>query len=95
LDEAERGIAIPSSLGFAQMLFPITDSFGMSAAIVMQIHSLEKGKYANHLQFGTICKFRLAVSNIYHASVDSHCSVVMAKDMSFILIPRLRPCNGR
>lgn len=92
LDEAKRGIAIASSLGFSQSLFrplgpfPITDSFGMSAAIVMQLRSLEKGKYANHLQFDTIRKFRSAVSNIYHASVEGQKAVVMAKDTRKLVV---------
>jgi hypothetical protein len=58
----------------------------MSAAIIMQLCSLEKGKYTDHLQFETITKFHSAVSNIYHALVEGQKAVVMAKDTQKLVI---------
>jgi hypothetical protein len=60
--------------------FPLEDTFGMGAALVMLERSLKPGKYASHLQFGTVQKFRSAFSNAYHASVEGHQAMVMAKE---------------
>jgi hypothetical protein len=60
--------------------FPLKDSFGMGAAIVILQVSLNPGKHDTTVQFGTIRKFRSAFSNAYHASVEGQEAVVMAKD---------------
>jgi hypothetical protein len=60
--------------------FPLDDSFGMAAAIVILQISLNPGKCNNHVQCGTIQKFRSAYSNVYHASIQGLNSMVMAKD---------------
>jgi hypothetical protein len=84
--EAKSGIAIATQLGFADKLFsprgpfPAVDVDGMAAAIVMVQRSLAKGKYSDTVQFETVRKFRAAVSNIYHSSVEGQGAMVMAKD---------------
>jgi hypothetical protein len=86
LDEALRGLNIASQLGFAHSLFhprgpfPLADTFGMGAAIVIVQRSLSKGRYGPNVQYETIRKFRSAASNIYHSSVVEQDSVVMAQD---------------
>ncbi len=61
--------------------FPLEDTFGMAAAIVILQVSLNPGKYDKHVQFGTIRKFRSAFSNAYHASAEGQDAMVMAKDV--------------
>jgi hypothetical protein len=86
LSECRRGSDIAASLGFKNKLFqplgpfPLEDTFGMSAAIVILQVSLNPGKYDKHVQFGTIRKFRSAFSNAYHASAEGQEAMVMAKD---------------
>jgi hypothetical protein len=86
LSECRRGSDIAASLGFKHKLFqpmgpfPLQDTFGMSAAIVILQNSLNPGKYDKHVQFGTIRKFRSAFSNAYHASAQGQDAMVMAKD---------------
>jgi hypothetical protein len=87
LSECRRGSDIASSLGFKHKLFqpmgpfPLEDTFGMAAAIVILQVSLNPGKYDKHVQFGTIRKFRSAFSNAYHASAEGQDAMVMAKDV--------------
>ena len=86
LDEAKRGLSIASQLGFAHSLFPsrgpfpLEDSFGIGAAVVIVQRSLAKGKYSTNVQYETIRKFRAAASNIYNSSVKGQGAMVMAKD---------------
>jgi hypothetical protein len=86
LTEAVRGLRIASELGFAHALFqprgpfPVEDSMGMAAAIVIVQRSLARGRYGPTVQYKTIRKFRAAASNIYHSSVIGQDSVVMAQD---------------
>ncbi len=61
LDEAKRGLAIASSLGFAHTLFnprgpfPVADTMGMGMAIVMLQRSLNPGKYVKgNVQYETV-----------------------------------------
>lgn len=81
-----QGARIATSLGFREKLFkpmgpfPIDDTFGMGAAIVMLQQSLQPGKYDKTIQFGTVRKFRSAFSNVYHASSEGQQAMVMAKD---------------
>jgi len=73
---ARQGVNMATALGFQDQLFrpmgpfPLEDSFGMAAAIVMLQQSLKPGKYAKTVQFGTARKFRSCFSNIYQATVD-------------------------
>jgi hypothetical protein len=86
LVECKRGLDIAVTLGFKNKLFaptgpyPVEDSFGVGAAIVILQVSLNPGKYDKNVQFGTIRKFRSAFSNVYHASVQGQAAMVMAKD---------------
>jgi len=86
LTEALRGLTIASQLGFAHALFqprgpfPVEDTMGMAAAIIIVQRSLAKGRYSANVQYETIRKFRAAASNIYHSSVVGQDSVVMAQD---------------
>jgi hypothetical protein len=81
-----QGASIAASLGFKDKLFqpmgpfPLDDSFGMAAAIVMLQSSLRPGQNDKFVQFGTVQKFRSSFSNIYHASVQGLQATVMAKD---------------
>jgi hypothetical protein len=60
LTECRRGARIAASLGFKSKLFrpmgpfPVDDTFGMSAAIVILQLSLNPGKHDKNVQFGTI-----------------------------------------
>jgi len=86
LDETLRGLNIASHLGFAHSLFhprgpfPLTDTFGLGAAIIIVQRSLSKGRYGPTAQYETIRKFRSEASNNYHSSVVGQDSVVMAQD---------------
>ncbi len=86
LQEARTGLALSTQLGFAHKLFgprgpfPAQDVDGMAAAIVMVQRSLAKGRYGATVQFETVRKFRAAVSNIYHSSIEGQGAMVMAKD---------------
>jgi hypothetical protein len=86
LMECRRGLNVAASLGFKSKLyrplgpFPLEDSFGMCAAIVILQVSLNPGKYNRHVQFGTVREFRSAFSNVYHASKEGLDAMVMAKD---------------
>ncbi len=86
LDEAKRGIAIASALGFAHSLFgprgpfPPADTMGMGVAVVMLQRSLDRGRYAKNVQYETIRKFRSAASNIYNSSLEGQGAMVMTKD---------------
>ncbi len=81
-----HGARIAKSLGFGDQLyrpmgpFPLEDTFGMGAALVMLQMSLQPGRYDKHVQFGTVQKFRSAYSNVYHASVEGLGATVLAKD---------------
>ncbi len=92
LTECRRGLNIATSMGFGDRLFkpmgpfPLNDSFGMAAAIVILQLSLNPGKYDKNVQFGTIRKFRSAYSNVYHASVQGSNSMVMAKDTKKLMV---------
>jgi hypothetical protein len=86
LEEAKKGLAIATALGFSHSLFrprgpfPVIDNMGMGVAVLMLQCSLHKGKYNHTLQYETVCKFRAAASNIYHSLVDGQGATVMAKD---------------
>lgn len=86
--ELRRGANIALSLGIKSHKlfkpmgpFPLEDSFGMAAAIVMLELSRNKGKNAEKVQFNTIRKFRAAFSNAYQASASAGTEgMVMAKE---------------
>ncbi len=94
LSECRRGSNIAASLGFKHKLFrpmgpfPLDDTFGMSAAIVILQVSLNPGKYDKNVQFGTIRKFRSAFSNVYHASAEAQDAMVMAKDTKKLTVTK-------
>lgn len=94
LTECRRGSDIAASLGFKHKLFlpmgpfPLEDTFGMAAAIVILQVSLNPGKYDKHVQFGTIRKFRSAFSNAYHSSAEGQNAMVMAKDTRKLMVTK-------
>lgn len=82
----QQGGRIAASLGFKNKLFkpmgpfPVCDSCGMGAAVVMLQQSLRPGKNDKTIQFASVRKFRSAFSNVYHASAEGQQAMVMAKD---------------
>jgi len=92
LREARRGLRIASSLGFRSKLFtplgpyPLEDSFGMRAAVVMLEVSLNPGINDDTVQYGTVRKFRSAFSNIHKASKEGQQGSVMMKDTNKMFI---------
>jgi hypothetical protein len=50
--------------------FPLMDKYGMQAALALLHRSLDPGRYANHVQFGTFRKVRSTITNIIQAGVD-------------------------
>ncbi len=85
LNICRQGVAIASSLGFGGKLFrpmgpfPLGDTFGMGAAVVMLQQSLQPGRNAQHVQFGTVRKFRSAFSNVCQVSAEGQQAMLMAK----------------
>jgi hypothetical protein len=81
-----QGGKIAMALGFKDKLFrplgpfPLDDTFGMGAAVVMLQQSLQPGKNDKTIQFATVRKFWSAFSNAYHASAEGQQAMVMAKD---------------
>jgi hypothetical protein len=49
--------------------FPLVDECGMKAAIAMLDRSLDPGRYADHVQYGTFRKVRSTITNIIQAGV--------------------------
>jgi hypothetical protein len=49
--------------------FPLEDECGMKAAIAMSDRSLDPGRYADHVQYGTFRKVRSTITNIIQAGV--------------------------
>jgi hypothetical protein len=88
LREARRGLRIASALGFRDKVFtplgpfPLKDTFGMRAAVVMLEVSLNPGRNDDTVQYGTVRKFRSAFSNIYKASIEGQQGSVMMRDTS-------------
>jgi hypothetical protein len=86
LREARRGLRIAASLGFRDRLFtplgpfPLEDTFGTRAAVVMLEVSLNPGKNDDTVQYGTVRKFRSAFSNVFRASKEGQQGSVMMKD---------------
>ncbi len=73
-------------MGFAHALFssrgpfPVTDSMGMTVAVVMLQRFIAPGKYVCNVPYETVRKFRAVASNIYLSSVKGQGVMVMAKD---------------
>lgn len=61
-------------------LFLLVDSWDMGIALVLLERTLDKGKYADTLQFQTARRLRSVYSNLWGASVYSMTSGVMAMD---------------
>jgi hypothetical protein len=49
--------------------FPLNDECGMKAAIAMLDRSLDPGRYADQVQYGTFRKVRSTITNIIQAGV--------------------------
>jgi len=86
LTECRRATRIGTSLGFANNFpsmgpFPVDDAWGMKYACTMLIRSLDEGKTARTIQFGTMRKLRSCYTNVYHASKHVSKLVTMAKDI--------------
>jgi len=59
--------------------FPLKDTFGMGSAIVMLKHSLDPGRYGDHITFSTFRKYRSSFSNVWGASVQTLQDSIMAR----------------
>ena len=75
LSQARRMERIGAYYGFESVSpalgpFPLSDTFGMKAAVCMLRRSLDKGRTEEHVQFRTARKLRSAFSNAYHASCE-------------------------
>ena len=86
LNECRRAVRIGSALGFANNFpsmgpFPLEDNWGMKYACTMLIRSLDEGKTARTIQFGTMRKLRSCYTNVYHSSKHISKLVTMAKDI--------------
>lgn len=90
--EARRGLRIASSLGFRDRLFPplgpfpVQDTFGMRAAVVMLEVSLNPGKNDDTVQYGAVRKFRSSFSNVHKASKEGQQGSVMMRDTAKMTI---------
>jgi hypothetical protein len=58
--------------------FPLEDSFGMKAAMLVLDRSLDPGRYSYYVQWETFRKSRSAIMNISHAGVSGLSDVVGA-----------------
>jgi hypothetical protein len=94
LAACRQGADIAASLGLKAKLFrplgpfPLNDTFGMAAAIVMLQASLRLGKYDKCIQFGTVRKLRSGFSNAYHVTAEGQEAVVMAKDTQKLVVTK-------
>jgi hypothetical protein len=75
LRSAKRIESTADRLGMPSMTppmgpFPLEDTFGMKAAIAVLDRSLDKGNYAEHVQWGTFRKVRSTITNISPAGVS-------------------------
>ena len=99
LSELRRGAGIAASLGIHKKMFrpmgpyPVDDSFGMSAAIVMLQLSLNPGKNDKNVQFNTIRRFRSSYANVYQASSVALEGTVLAKDTRKLAVTKC-PSHG-
>ena len=73
--------------------FPLMDTFGMGSALVMLRRSLKPGKYADHIQYDTLRKYRSAFSNVWGASVHTMQESVMARATAKLFVTSC-PTNG-
>jgi hypothetical protein len=76
LREAKRGVRMAKRFGFPDDSptppmgpFPLSDDFGMKAALVVLDRSLDPGRYSDHVQWETFRKARSAITNITQAGV--------------------------
>ena len=99
LSELRRGSMLASTLGIQKKMFrpmgpyPVDDTFGMGAAIVMLQLSLNPGKNDKNVHFSTIRRFRSAYSNAYQASAGALEGMVIAKDMRKLAVTKC-PSHG-
>ncbi len=86
ISQAQRAVELSFSLGILDPFppmgpFPMEDTFGMKAACILLLKSLDAGKYAATVQFSTMRKMRSAFTNAFHSSVVGLSgATVMAKD---------------
>jgi hypothetical protein len=64
---------------------------GMGVATVIVQCSLDKGRYAKHVQYETVRKICAVASYIYHSSIDGQGAMVMAKDTRKLQVTKLVP----
>ena len=87
LSHAKRMEAIGSWYGLTSVSpqmgpFPLRDTFGMAAAVVMLKRSLDPGRWEKYIQFSTARRIRSAFSNVYHSSAMLEEVVTMAYETS-------------
>jgi len=73
--------------------FPLKDTFGMGPAIVMLKHSLDPGRYGDHITFSTLRKYRSSFSNVWGASIESLQESIMAR-VTAKMFTSTCPTNG-
>jgi hypothetical protein len=85
LYEAKRGAKSARRFGFPEGSgtppmgpFPLSDEFGMKAAMLVLDRSLDPGKYADYVQWETFRKARSAVTNVSQAGVSGLQDVIGA-----------------
>jgi hypothetical protein len=85
LQEAKRGAKTVRKFRFpndsptpAMGSFPLSDDFGMRAALLVLDRSLDAGRYSDYVQWETFRKARLAVMNVTQAGVGGLGDVIGA-----------------
>jgi hypothetical protein len=68
--------------------FPLSDECGMKAAIALLDRSLDPGRYADYVQYGTFRKFRSTITNIIQAGVEGLGDSVCAYQRNQIWVTR-------
>jgi hypothetical protein len=69
MEKASSRLELPSVTP-AMGPFPLKDECGMQAALVLLDRSLDPGRYANQVQFGTFRKDRSTITNITQYGVE-------------------------
>jgi hypothetical protein len=99
LTVCRQGLSISAAMGFKHKLFrpmgpfPVDDTFGMGAAVVMLQMSLQPGRNNKFMQFSSVRKFRSAFSNAHLASAEGQQATVLAKDNWKMIVTKC-PFNG-
>jgi hypothetical protein len=69
--------------------FPLSDKFGMKAAMLVLDGSLDPGKYADYVQWETFRKARSAVTNISQVGVSGLQDVIGAYECNICWISKV------